>query len=87
MTRRCARREWATSARQGAAAPAGALAAAGGSAVARVRRLSEPALPLGPTRVSLLGAGILIAFAGPLLVASAPALCAAAMEICPFAFS
>lgn len=69
------------------AAPAGALAAAGGSAVARVRRLSEPPLPLGPTRVSLLGAGILVAFAGPMLVASAPALCAAAMEICPFAFS
>lgn len=69
------------------ASPAGALAAAGGSAVARILRLSEPPLPLGPTRVSLLGLGILVAFAEPLLVASAPALCAAAMEICPFAFS
>lgn len=67
--------------------PAGALAAAGGSAVARVRRLSEPPLPPGPTRVSLLAAGIVVAFSGPLLVASAPALCAAAMAICPFAFS
>jgi Zn-dependent protease with chaperone function len=69
------------------ASPAGALAAAGGSAVARVRRLSEPSLPLGPARVSMLGVGILVALAGPLLVASSPALCAAAMEICPFAFS
>ena len=69
------------------AAPAGALAAAGGSAVARVRRLSEPRLPLGPARVSLLGVGIHLALAGPLQVASSPALCAAAMEFCPFAFS
>lgn len=69
------------------ASPAGALAAAGGSAVARVRRLSEPRLPLGPARVSLLSVGILLALAGPLMVASSPALCAAAMEFCPFAFS
>lgn len=67
--------------------PVGALAAAGGSAVARVHRLSEPPLPLGAIRAILLGIGIAAAFAGPLLVASAPALCAAAMEICPFAFA
>lgn len=69
------------------ASPVGALAAVGGSAVARVHRLSGPPLDLGPTRVTLLGLGVLMAFAGPTLVASAPALCAAAMEICPFVFS
>jgi Zn-dependent protease with chaperone function len=68
-------------------APAGAFSAAGGSAVARVHRLSQPAVPLGPTRTTLLAAGVGLVFAGPLLVASAPALCAAAMEICPFAFA
>lgn len=69
------------------ASPAGALAAAGGSVVARIQRLSDPSLPLGATRTSLLAVGVVVAFAGPMLVASAPALCAAAMEICPFAFS
>jgi len=67
--------------------PLGALAAAGGSAVARVHRLSQPPRRLGITRTTLLGTGIVVAFAGPLLIASAPALCAAAMEICPFAFA
>lgn len=69
------------------ASPVGALAAAGDSAVARIHRLSEPPLHLGPIRVVLLGLGVLMAFVGPALVASAPALCAAAMEICPFVFS
>lgn len=67
--------------------PVGALAAAGGSAVARVHRLSEPPLHLGVARTSLLSLGVLVAFAGPLLIATAPAVCAAAMEICPFAFA
>lgn len=67
--------------------PAGALAAAGDSAVARVRRLSRPQLRLGAARATILGGGIVLAFAGPIMVASAPALCAAAMEICPFAFA
>lgn len=67
--------------------PAGALAAVSGSAVARVRRLSQPPLRLGAVRVAMLGGTVVLAFAGPLLVASAPALCAAAMEICPFAFA
>lgn len=67
--------------------PAGTLAVAGSSAVARVYRLSEPPRPLGAGRTSLLSVGVLVASAGPLLVASAPAACAAAMEICPFAFT
>lgn len=69
------------------ASPVGALAAAGGSAVARVHRLSEPPLQLGTARASLLSLGVLVAFAGPVLVATAPAVCAAAMELCPFAFA
>jgi Zn-dependent protease with chaperone function len=68
-------------------APAGAFAAAGGSAVARVQRLSQPTVRLGLTRTTLLAAGVTVTFAGPMLVASAPALCAAAMQICPFAFA
>lgn len=65
------------------ASPVGALAAAGGSAVARVHRLVDPPLPLGSTRVAVLGLGVLMSFTGPTLVASAPALCATVMEICP----
>jgi len=68
-------------------APAGAFSAAGGSAVARVQRLSQPPVRLGPTRTTLLAAGVGVVFSAPLLVASAPALCAAAMEICPFTFA
>jgi len=68
-------------------APAGAFSAAGGSAVARVQRLSQPPVRLGLTRTTVLAAGMAVTFAGPLLVASAPALCAAAMEICPFTFA
>lgn len=67
--------------------PTGTLAAAGSSAVARVRRLSQPHVRLGAARATILGGGITLAFAGPLLVAAAPTLCAAAMEICPFAFA
>jgi Zn-dependent protease with chaperone function len=70
-----------------APAPAGAFSAAGGSAVARVQRLSRPPVRLGLTRTTLVAAGVAVVFAGPPLVASAPALCAAAMEICPFAFA
>lgn len=69
------------------ASPAGALAAAGSSAVARVHRLSEPPLRLGATHITLLGLGALTAFTGPILVTSAPAICAAAMDICPFVSS
>lgn len=65
------------------ASPVGALAAVGGSAVARVHRLVEPPLPLGSARVGLLGVGVVLSFAGPTLLASAPALCATVMEICP----
>lgn len=68
-------------------APAGAFSAAGGSAVARVHRLSEPPVRLGLARTALLAAGVGVIFAGPLLVASGPALCAVAMEICPIAFA
>lgn len=67
--------------------PTGALAATGGSAVARVRRLSEPPLRTSPARITLLGLAVLVASAGPALVASAPALCAAAMDICPALFT
>lgn len=70
-----------------APSPAGAFSAAGGSAVARVQRLSQPPVRLGVTSITLLAAGVAVALAGPLLIASAPALCAAAMEICPFAFT
>ncbi len=67
------------------AAPTGALAAAGSSAIARVHRLSEAPRSLGASRTMLLGVGIAVAFSGPLLIAAAPALCAAAMTLCPFA--
>ena len=66
--------------------PAGSLAAAGGSAVARVRRLTLPEEQLGAARTGLLVSTVSLAVGGPLLVASWPAVCAAAMEICPFAF-
>lgn len=67
--------------------PAGALAAASGSAVARVRRLSQPPQQLGVARSTMLGGAVVLAFAGPLLVVSAPAVCAAVMRICPFVFT
>lgn len=67
--------------------PAGSLAAAGGSAVARVRRLSQPAEQLGVTQMGLFVVAVGLAAGGPLLVASWPAWCAAAMQICSFAFA
>ena len=63
------------------AAPAGALAA-GGSAVARVRRLSSPRVRPRPAEVVLLVAGVGVALAELLLVTMAPAVCAAAMPVC-----
>lgn len=68
-------------------APTAVLAAAGGSALARVHRLTQPPQRLSIARTTLLSIGVATAFAGPLLVSSAPALCAAAMQICPFAFA
>ena len=68
-------------------APTAVLAAAGGSALARVHRLTGPPQRVSITRTTLLSIGVTTAFAGPLLVASAPALCAAAMQICAFAFA
>ncbi|GAW49754.1 MULTISPECIES: M56 family metallopeptidase [unclassified Nocardioides] len=68
-------------------APTAVLAAAGGSALARVHRLIQPPQRLSIARTTLLSIGVTTAFGGPLLVASAPALCAAAMQICPFVFA
>ncbi|GAB2484884.1 M56 family metallopeptidase [Promicromonospora xylanilytica] len=63
------------------AAPVGALAA-GGSAVARVRRLSGPQVRLRPAEVVLLVAGVGVALAELLFVAISPAVCATAMPVC-----
>ncbi|WP_454860948.1 M48 family metalloprotease [Promicromonospora soli] len=63
------------------AAPAGALGA-GGSAVARVRRLSGPRVRPRPPEIVLLVAGAGVALAELLSVAMAPAVCAAAMPVC-----
>jgi len=70
-----------------AAAPAGALAAAGTSTLARVTRLSQPQHRLGATRGSGVAALIGLGLIGPLLIATGPALCAAAMEVCPLVFT
>ncbi|MEU4365423.1 M56 family metallopeptidase [Promicromonospora sp. NPDC023987] len=63
------------------AAPARALAA-GGSAAARVRRLSKPRLRPRPAEVALLVTGVGVALAELLFVAISPAICAAAMPLC-----
>ncbi|WP_109509775.1 M56 family metallopeptidase [Nocardioides speluncae] len=67
--------------------PAAAFSAAGGSALARVQRLSRPPERLGLAHTTLLTAGVGVILAGPLLVATAPVLCAAAMDICPIALA
>lgn len=63
------------------AAPAGALAA-GGSAVARVRRLSTSRVQPRPVGVALLAVGFGVALAELLFVAISPAVCEAAMPVC-----
>ncbi|WP_125777275.1 M56 family metallopeptidase [Antribacter gilvus] len=63
------------------ATPSGALGA-GGSAVARVRRLSGPRVRLRLPQTMLLVAGAGLALAELISVVMAPAVCAAAMPVC-----
>lgn len=67
-------------------APPGTLGAGGASAVARVRRLAQPALPLGRpgSLFAAIGTGAVLVV--PILIAAAPAVAAAAMDYCPVGF-
>lgn len=67
-------------------APVGSLGAGGQSALARVRRLAQPARPLGLVGSSLAVAATLMLVALPLVIAAVPAVAATAMDYCPVAF-
>ncbi len=67
----------------GGAAPSMALAAGGAGALERVRRLVEPARPLGPRTVLAGSALALAVLVIPAVVVVTPALAAARMPACP----
>jgi len=66
--------------------PAGTLGAGGASALARVRRLAEPARPLGVVGTLTAAALTLGLVVIPIMIAAAPAVSAAAMHYCPAGF-
>ena len=68
------------------ASPIGSLGAGGESALARVRRLVQPARPLGMVGSVAAVAATLTMVAIPLVIAVAPAFAAAAMDYCPVGF-
>ncbi|MBA3308562.1 MAG: M56 family metallopeptidase [Nocardioidaceae bacterium] len=67
--------------------PIGTLGAAGEAAVARVRRLVQPATPLGALPSLLAAVGALALVVMPLVIAAAPAVSAVAMGYCPLGLS
>ena len=67
-------------------APTGALAASGEATVLRVRRLLDPARPLGRLASVGAGAAALAVFVAPFVVAAAPGIVAMSLEYCPIKF-
>lgn len=68
------------------AAPVGAFGAGGASALARVRRLSRPPVPLGlPRRLVTLAALVSVVLV-PVLMTAAPGMVALARDYCPVGF-
>lgn len=67
----------------GAARPAGALSASGGTALLRIERLLAPAVPVSRPGRHLMVVGLMMALALPVLIAAAPAVSALLMDYCP----
>lgn len=64
-------------------APVGALGAGGSTALIRVRRLAEPASPLGPVRRFGTLAGLALLVLAPVVLAAAPAFAVVSANYCP----
>ncbi|WP_028280044.1 M56 family metallopeptidase [Arthrobacter sp. H5] len=67
-------------------APSAALGAGGASALARVRRLASPTVPLGVLRTALAVTAAAAMLVLPLTVAAAPAVSSAYAQTCPTGF-
>lgn len=71
----------------GAARPAGALSASGGTALLRIERLLAPAAPVSRRQWRLVVVGLAVAVVLPVLIAAAPAVTAVVVDYCPVLLS